>query len=74
MSKDEELSSIKRQLKAVLQAQSDPTVNVNHYEGFLEQQAKELASTKKQLHEFESRADECKKKWNQLIQVGGDWK
>lgn len=69
MAKDEELTSLKRQLKAVLQAQSDPGINISHYEGFLEQQAKELASTKKQLQEYENRAEECKKKWNQLIKV-----
>lgn len=67
--KDEELSSLKRQLKAVLQSQSDAGANSSHYEGFLEQQARELASTKKQLQEYENRADECKRKWNQLIKV-----
>jgi len=67
ISKDEELGSLKRQLKAVLHSQADPGTNTNHYEGFLEQQAKELASTKKQLQEFESRSEECKRRWNQLI-------
>jgi len=69
ISKDEELASLKRQLKAVLHSQSDPGTNTNHYEGFLEQQAKELASTKKQLQEFETRSEECKRRWNQLIKV-----
>ncbi len=60
---------MKRQLKAVLQSQSDPGININHYEGFLEQQAKELSSTKRQLQEYETRAEECKRRWNQLIKV-----
>jgi len=67
ISKDEEIASLKRQLKAVLHSQSDPGTNTNHYEGFLEQQAKELASTKKQLQEYETRSEECKRRWNQLI-------
>ena len=69
MAKDEELNSLKRQLKAVLQAQTDPRTNTNHYEGFLEQQAKELSSAKRQLQEFEIRAEECKRRWTQLIKV-----
>ena len=63
------MNSLKKQLKVVLQAQSDPGSNASHYEGFLEQQAKELSNAKKQLQEFENRAEECKRKWNQLIKV-----
>ena len=74
LTRDEEVNSLKRQLKAVLQSQSDPGTNINHYEGFLEQQAKELSSTKKQLQEYEFRAEECKRKWNQLIKVLFDLK
>ena len=67
--RDDEVSSLKKQLQAVLQEQRDGSVNANHLQHFLEQQAQELLNAKKQLLEHESRDEKCKRKWQTLVKV-----
>ncbi|CAD8167258.1 unnamed protein product [Paramecium pentaurelia] len=63
--KDEEIQGQKKQITQLL---SNVSGNPQHHIQMLEQNSRELTQLKKQLIEWESRDNECSRKWTQLLQ------